>query len=183
MNRSRRPDSAGAFPFALAVRAAAFVVLLPGTVGGYFPFLILLASNGFRRPRPSVSSAGAVLLLFSGAAVVLRCVWDFFATGRGTLAPVDPPKRLVVAGLYRHTRNPMYNGVLAAILGEAWLFRSVVLLAYALGVFVAFHLFVVFYEERALASRFSAAYGAYRSSVPRWGFTVRPYDRPDALLD
>jgi protein-S-isoprenylcysteine O-methyltransferase Ste14 len=170
-------DSSAVFPFALALRAAAFVLLLPGTVGGYFAFLILRTANGLIRPRLSASSAGGALLLLAGVAVVLRCVWDFFATGQGTLAPVDPPKRLVVAGLYRHTRNPMYNGVLAAILGEAWLFRSAVLFEYALGVFVAFHLFVVLYEERALASRFSAEYAAYRRSVPRWGFTVRPYDR------
>jgi len=174
MNPRAKQESPSAFPLALALRAAAFVILLPGTVGGYFPVLILRASNGLVRPRLSVSSAGAALLLLAGAAVVLRCVWDFFATGRGTLAPVDPPKRLVVSGLYRHTRNPMYNGVLAAILGEAWLFRSAVLLEYALGVFVAFHLFVVLYEERALASRFSGAYAAYRRTVPRWGFTARP---------
>ena len=107
--------------------------------------------------------------------VLLRCVWDFFATGKGTLAPIDPPRFLVVQGLYRFTRNPMYNGVVALILGEAGLFRSVALVEYALLVLVLFHLFVVLYEEPALESQFGEAYRAYRRAVPRWGFTTRPF--------
>jgi protein-S-isoprenylcysteine O-methyltransferase Ste14 len=169
-------DPSATFPIGLAVRAAIFVFLLPGSVAGYFPFQILRASNRLALPRPSALSLAAAILLLAGAAVLLRCVWDFFAAGRGTLAPVDPPKRLVVTGLYRFTRNPMYNGVLAMIFGEAWLFRSSILLEYAIGVFVAFHLFVVLYEERALAARFRDEYAAYRRSVPRWGFTVPSAD-------
>jgi protein-S-isoprenylcysteine O-methyltransferase Ste14 len=68
----------------------------------------------------------------------------------------------------------MYNGVLALLLGEAWLFDSVSLLEYALLVFVLFHLFVVLYEEPALTSQFGESYRAYRRAVPRWGFTTRP---------
>jgi protein-S-isoprenylcysteine O-methyltransferase Ste14 len=69
----------------------------------------------------------------------------------------------------------MYNGVLALILGEAWLFGSVSLLKYALLVLVLFHLFVVLYEEPALTSQFGESYRAYRLAVPRWGFTTRPF--------
>jgi protein-S-isoprenylcysteine O-methyltransferase Ste14 len=69
----------------------------------------------------------------------------------------------------------MYNGVLALILGEAWLFGSMSLLKYALLVFVLFHLFVVLYEEPALTSQFGESYRAYRRAVPRWGFTTRPF--------
>jgi len=69
----------------------------------------------------------------------------------------------------------MYNGVLALLLGEAWLFGSVSLLEYALVVIILFHLFVVFYEEPALTAQFGESYGAYRRAVPRWGFTTRPY--------
>lgn len=107
--------------------------------------------------------------------MLLRCVWDFFAVGKGTLAPVDPPKRLVVQGLYRLTRNPMYNGVLALLSGEAWFFASVALVVYTLFILVLFHLFVVLYEEPTLASRFGESYQAYRRAVPRWGFTVHPF--------
>ena len=136
--------------FLLALRAIFFVLLLPGTVAGYIPFGILSTAGRLRAPELSLSSVGASILAIAGTVVLLRCVWDFFAKGKGTLAPIDPPRVLVVSGLYRFTRNPMYNGVLALILGEAWLFGSVSLLEYALLVLVLFHLFVVLYEEPAL---------------------------------
>ena len=158
----------------LALRAVFFVLLLPGTVAGYVPFSILHSEDRLRVPEPSLSSFGAGILAIAGTAVLLRCVWDFFAKGKGTLAPIDPPRVLVVSGLYRFTRNPMYNGVLALIVGEAWLFGSVSLLEYALVVLIVFHLFVVFYEEPALTSQFGESYRAYRRAVPRWGFTTRP---------
>ena len=161
--------------FLLALRAIFFVLLLPGTVAGYVPFRILSAADQVRVPELSRSSAGASIVAIAGAVVLLRCVWDFFAKGRGTLAPIDPPRVLVVSGLYRFTRNPMYNGVLALILGEAWLFGSMSLLKYALLVFVLFHLFVVLYEEPALTSQFGESYRVYRRAVPRWGFTTRPF--------
>jgi len=159
----------------LALRALLFVLLLPGTIAGYVPYRMLHARNLLRLPDLSLSSAAAGALALVGAAVLLRCVWDFFAAGQGTLAPVDPPRRLVVRGLYRITRNPMYNGVVALLLGEAWLFGSVALVEYAGAVFVAFHLFVVLYEEPTLAARFGDSYREYRKHVPRWGFTVHPY--------
>jgi protein-S-isoprenylcysteine O-methyltransferase Ste14 len=159
----------------LALRAIFFVALLPGTVAGYVPFRIISATSGLSPIGFSVSSAAASVLTFAGIAVLIWCVWDFFAAGHGTLAPIDPPRHLVVQGPYRITRNPMYNGVLAILLGEAWLFASTALLEYTLLVFLAFHLFVLFYEEPALESRFGESYRAYRKAVPRWGLTVRPF--------
>jgi protein-S-isoprenylcysteine O-methyltransferase Ste14 len=159
----------------LALRAIFFVLLLPGTVAGYVPFGILRAADRLRLPELSPSSVGASILAIAGTVVLLRCVWDFFAKGHGTLAPIDPPRVLVVSGLYRFTRNPMYNGVLALILGEAWLFGSVSLLKYALLVLVLFHLWVVVYEEPTLTSQFGESYRVYRRAVPRWGFTTRPF--------
>ncbi len=160
----------------LALRALFFVVLLPGTVTLVIPFHVL-------EPRPDLhalplrlSSAPPLVLVAIGAILLLWSVWEFFASGRGTLAPVDPPRHLVVSGLYRFTRNPMYNGVLLVLLGEAWLFRSVTLLVYAAVVLLLVHLFVVRYEERALETRFGDSYRAYRRHVPRWGFTTRPYE-------
>lgn len=126
-------------------------------------------------PRLSPSSLAAATLAVVGAAVLLRSAWDFFSAGQGTLAPIDPPRRLVVNGLYRYTRNPMYSGVLAVLLGEAWLFQSAYLVRYALLVLVVIHAFVVLYEERTLARRFGDSYRAYRRTVPRWGLTLRPY--------
>ena len=134
----------------LALRALFFVLLLPGTVAGYIPFGILQSGNLLRVPSLGPASVCAAVFAITGALVLLRCVWDFFAAGKGTLAPIDPPRLLVVRGLYRFTRNPMYNGVLALILGEAWLFRSIGLAEYALLALVLFHLFVVPYEEPAL---------------------------------
>ena len=170
--------------FLLALRAIFFVLLLPGTVAGYVPFRILSAADQVRVPELSRSSAGASIVAIAGAVVLLRCVWDFFAKGRGTLAPIDPPRVLVVSGLYRFTRNPMYNGVLALILGEAWLFGSMSLLKYALLVFVLFHLFVVLYEEPALTSQFGKSYRAYRRAAqpgasPRSHFKTAPGASPN----
>jgi protein-S-isoprenylcysteine O-methyltransferase Ste14 len=152
-----------------------FVLLLPGTVAGYVPFRIISATGRFSAISFSVSSVAASILTLAGIVVLAWCVWDFFAAGHGTLAPIDPPRFLVVQGLYRFTRNPMYNGVLAILLGEAWLFESIALFKYTLFVFVAFHLFVLFYEEPTLESRFGESYRAYRKAVPRWGLTARPF--------
>ena len=159
----------------LALRSLLFLVLIPGTVAGYVPLRILRGSKPSFMPGLSAASVLAGCLTLLGAAVLLRCVWDFFSAGRGTLAPVDPPKLLVVRGLYRRTRNPMYNGVLAVLVGEAWLFRSAALLEYAFLMLVIFHLVVVVYEEPILVSRFGESYQEYRRAVPRWGFTVRPF--------
>jgi protein-S-isoprenylcysteine O-methyltransferase Ste14 len=161
--------------FLLALRAIFFVLLLPGSVAGYIPFGILRSENRLRIPDLGPSSISAAILVVVGVMVLLRCVWDFFATGKGTLAPIDPPRVLVVGGLYRFTRNPMYNGVLAVIVGEAWLFGSVSLIKYALLVLVLFHLFVVLYEEPTLTSQFGESYRVYRRAVPRWGFRTRPF--------
>jgi len=159
----------------LALRSLFSVVLLPGTVAGYIPWRILSGTGGRRSAGSlpeTISSAMAVGLALLGLFVLLWCVWDFFAAGKGTLAPFDAPKLLVVRGLYRFTRNPMYNGVITVLLGEAWLFRSVALLQYTVVMLVIFHLVVVIYEEPALAARFGESYRTYRSKVPRWGFTV-----------
>jgi protein-S-isoprenylcysteine O-methyltransferase Ste14 len=160
----------------LALRSLLFLILIPGTVAGYIPLRILRASKQPFMPSLSATSLLAGCLALLGASVLLRCVWDFFSAGRGTLAPFDPPDLLVVRGLYRFTRNPMYNGVLAVLLGEAWLFQSTALLQYAALMFILFHLVVVVYEEPALKSRFGESYRAYRREVPRWGFTLHPFN-------
>ena len=162
----------------LAARSVVFVILIPGTVAGYIPWRILAASHRSPRPSSDIVSLLAAGLVAAGWGVLLRCVWDFAAAGRGTLAPIDPPRRLVVRGPYRFTRNPMYNGVVLALLGEALLFRSGALLEYALAALAVFHLVVILYEEPALRSRFGDDYAAYAAAVPRWGWTRHGYGAP-----
>src|SRR5215471_2906883 len=150
----------------LAARSIFFIILLPGTVAGYVPFRVLRSAGQLRWPTVSLSTCLAALIGLAGAAVLLASVWEFFAAGHGTLAPIDPPRQLVVSGLYRFTRNPMYNGVVALLLGQAWFFSSLLLLGYAATVLVCCHVFVVLYEEPSLESRFGESYLSYRKAVP-----------------
>lgn len=152
----------------LFLKNLVFTLVVPGTVAVYVPWLIA-------RGQP-IGSLGHVLtssvLLVLGGAIYLWCLWDFATAGRGTPAPVDAPKRLVVRGLYRYTRNPMYVGVLSVILGWAVLFRTRSLFLYALAVGAMFHLLIVLYEEPHLRRAFGVEYEDYCSRVGRWLPTV-----------
>lgn len=108
------------------------------------------------------------MFIFLGIAIGIWCFWDFIFTGKGTPAPIDPPKKLVVKGLYRFVRNPIYLGIAIILIGEILLFQSIVLIIYTLVVLTIFHLFVVFYEEPVLKDRFKDSYEEYFNSVPRW---------------
>ena len=151
----------------LFVKNLLFTIFVPGTVAFYLPYAI-----GTRASALSAIGAGRLLLaaplLLVGAAIYLWCVWDFATAGRGTPAPIDPPKELVVRGLYRTVRNPMYIGVLLVIAGWLALFRIWPLLAYGAGVWLVVHGFVVFVEEPGLQRRFGAAYDVYCRRVRRW---------------
>src|SRR5262249_21183385 len=109
-----------------------------------------------------------VIPFLLGVAIYLWCAWHFTFTGRGTPAPIDPPKHLVARGPYRVVRNPMYVGVLTAVLGEALLFQSLSLVVYAALVLLAVHLFVFFYEAPSLRQQSGASYQDYGAQVPRW---------------
>ncbi len=111
--------------------------------------------------------AGGVVMA-AGLGLVAWCFYDFAARGRGTPAPWDPPRRLVVGGPYRRVRNPMYLGILAILVGEAIFFRSAALVLWAAITAVAFHLAVVLYEEPGLRDRFGVDYDRYLADVPRW---------------
>ncbi len=149
---------------ALLLKNLLFTVLVPGTVAVYVPLLIAESCS----PASGPAFAIGLALLMVGTAIYAWCVWDFATFGRGTPAPIDAPKKLVVRGLYRYTRNPMYVGVLTVILGWTSLFGAANLVLYALAVGTCFHLFVVLYEERHLAREFGSQYEAYRSQVSRW---------------
>ncbi len=148
-----------------------FTVLVPGTVAVYLPLLIARS----RSPTSGPAFIGLAILVV-GAAIYSWAVWDFATFGRGTPAPIDAPQKLVVRGLYRYTRNPMYVGVLTVILGWAALFGALRLVLYALLVGTCFHLFIVLYEERHLRAEFGGQYEAYCSQVSRW--LPRPWRGP-----
>ena len=149
------------------VKTLVFTVLVPGTVTLYLPRRILFSERADTLPLGAARFLG-IPLITAGAAIYLWCAWDFATAGRGTPAPIDPPKELVARGLYRFVRNPMYVGIALVLLGEALVFRSEALLLYAAVVFLFFNLFVFFYEEPALERKFGEAYERYRASVPRW---------------
>ena len=150
----------------LIFRAIFFTIVIPGTVTVVGPWFVL-RGHGLGNSH-SLWAWPGLLPLGAGAAILLRCIWDFAVAGRGTLAPVDPPKELVVRGLYRYVRNPMYVGVLWILLGEAWLFVSLAMLVYVAVFFAWVHGFVVFYEEPTLRRKFGESYERYLRTVHRW---------------
>ena len=148
-----------------ALRSLLFLILAPGMVAGYIPLALL--RNGSQL-ETGIFVYLAFPLWLIGTVIVLWSFWNFLIQGRGTPAPIDPPKEIVATGFYRYVRNPMYVGVLAIIIGHFLWFRYWNLLIYATMVFVAFHAFVTFYEEPTLKRMFGASYEDYLKRVPRW---------------
>ena len=136
--------------------------------------------SGIARPAQlgAVEYAGIAVGVLGGA-LALWCVVSFALVGRGTPAPFDPPRKLVVRGPYRYVRNPMYLGAALALCGAAIFYRSTALLGYTGLFLVAMHGFVVWYEEPTLARLFDAEYEAYRARVRRW-LPRRSADAPSA---
>lgn len=176
-------ESSGTAPaFAQAARWPAALASL--TVGAAFFALWFWLLPGWLGLRVELAGAArwrwlAAVPSVLGFAIALRCVWDFGWTGRGTPAPVAPPKRLVVVGFYRYVRNPMYVGFAAGwvglwiVLGHANRTAITVAVIVALGV----HLFVVLYEEPTLALKFGSEYQEYCHNVRRWWPRVRGWRR------
>src|SRR5438128_8946253 len=129
----------------VALKTLIFSILVPGTVAGVIPWLLLQGPSGLALMIPSVWMVG-ILPMLLGVGLYLWCAGAFTFIGKGTPAPIDAPKVLVVQGFYRWVRNPMYIAVFSVVIGEALLFRSFLLLGYALLVAVVVHLFVVFVE-------------------------------------
>jgi len=155
--------------------SALFLVIAPGTVAGYLPWLI--SRWDFADDFGSSTAIRPVggLLIGIGLAGLLDSFLRFTWKGRGTPAPVAPTQRLIVSGLYRYVRNPMYVAVVAMVLGQALLFGDARVLAYAAAVWLAFHLFVLAYEEPTLRRQFPDNYEGYRRAVPRWLPRVGPW--------
>lgn len=143
-----------------------FFILVPGLLMGYFPYLI--STTDTELFVPGILGWLAFPLWFVGWTVMIWCFWIFIANGRGTPAPVDPPRNLVVVGPYRFVRNPMYAAGLTALFGWSLWSPSLALIAAPFLFFLAAHLFVTFYEEPTLKKKFGAAYDEYARRVPRW---------------
>jgi protein-S-isoprenylcysteine O-methyltransferase Ste14 len=152
-----------------------FFVVAPGTFAGYVPFRI----TRWRMQAPlfgvrAFRAIGAALIAI-GLLCLVECFARFALKGRGTPAPLAPPETLVVSGLYRYVRNPMYLSVAALAVGQALLLGHVALLAYACAALLVIHLFVIAYEEPTLERQFGAQYAAYRSGVRRWWPRTTPW--------
>jgi protein-S-isoprenylcysteine O-methyltransferase Ste14 len=147
-------------------RTLIFTIVVPGFWTVLVPYWV--AGRGMRFDLSGAAVAGW-LLVAAGAGLYLMCAfWGFALRGRGTPAPIDPPKKLVVEGPYRVVRNPMYWGVLCVMVGEAMVFRSLPLAEIGCAFFAFTMLFVVFYEEPILREKFGAEYAEYCRRVPRW---------------
>jgi protein-S-isoprenylcysteine O-methyltransferase Ste14 len=168
-----------------AVGSAVFFVVGPGIMAGLIPWL--LTGWRMREPLPywAPMRVIGVILIVAGLIALIQAFARFVVEGLGTPAPIAAPERLVVGGLYRYVRNPMYVAALVTIVGQALLLGRFGLLLYAGAVWLIAAAFVRFYEEPALTRRFGADYEAYRRAVPAWRPRLRPWepgarDGPDA---
>jgi protein-S-isoprenylcysteine O-methyltransferase Ste14 len=163
LEQRRRRAAAGSF---------VFLVLVPGVVAGLGPWWVAERTGG--ADMPLGARVAGIALVVTGAALLLHAFAAFVVEGAGTPAPVAPTERLVVGGLYRHVRNPMYLAVGAIIVGQALISGSVALVVYAAVFFAVVDAFVRWHEEPALARRYGGEYDAYRADVRRWRPRVRP---------
>ena len=158
--------------FAL-LRAAFFAALFVSIWTWFVPRWF---ARGPLEPRWSIP---AIVLMVVGGAIMLKCVWDFAWTGRGTPMPLDPPRTLVVTGLYRYVRNPMYAGMGVFLIGEALLLPAITreMLILVAAAWVAVTAFVMLYEEPTLRQLFDGDYDDYCRHVRRWIPRLTPFDK------
>ena len=175
------PDREKSATFLLLTKLAIFTLLVPGTVTVWLPLFVLYPQIRHRPIAGVETTVAGLALMAIGAAGYFWCALDFAFFGKGTPAPIDMPKVLVVRGPYQFTRNPMYVSVLLVLAGESLFFWSARLLEYAAAVAVCFHLFVLLQEEPTLRRKMGAAYEQYTQDVPRWIPRLRRDRRINAL--
>jgi len=151
-----------------AVGSLAFLVIAPGIVAGVVPWWLTGWTKEEPLPGWTVLRPIGWALVGGGAFVLIQTFARFVHEGLGTPAPVAPTERLVVGGLYRYVRNPMYLAVAATIIGQALIFGQPVLFLYAAAVLLTVAAFVHWYEEPTLREQFGAEYEAYLKAVPGW---------------
>jgi protein-S-isoprenylcysteine O-methyltransferase Ste14 len=152
----------------ILARAVVYATLFIGFFLIFVPARVLTSSGIIAPPTFGPWQAAGMLLAAAGAALALSCVLTFALVGKGTPAPFDPPRRLVVRGPYRFVRNPMYIGAALAMTGAAIYYRSIALFAYVVVFLLVTYLFVVTYEEPTLRRTFGKDYEAYCAKVGRW---------------
>lgn len=150
---------------AIFIKNLLFTLLVPGTVGFYVPWYF---AHWSFMPGTSVWHFG-LLLVGTGTIALLWCISNFAVLGKATPMPTNAPRVLVIQGLYRFVRNPMYEGVLLIIAGWALYYGNRTIALYGLIVALVYHVFVVYYEEPTLKKLFGKQYEEYRRTVPRWG--------------
>jgi protein-S-isoprenylcysteine O-methyltransferase Ste14 len=145
-------------------------LLYMGTLHGFFTFYLPYQLASLDKPwlDPGFLGLFSPLLWLAGTLIIIRCSMDIIRRGRGTPAHLDPPKTLIVNGLYRHVRNPIYLGALLVQLGYILWSGSKILIIYFLLFILAFHILIVFIEEPILRNMFGVDYDEYRKNVPRW---------------
>lgn len=148
-----------------ALKSLLFLILAPGTVAGYIPLILLHRGPQFDTGLLALFAAPFWLV---GGLILLWSFWNFLNEGRGTPAPIDPPKELVLTGFYQYVRNPMYVGVILILIGHFLWLGFWYILAYTVIAFIIVHLFVTLYEEPVLRMKFGEAYEEYLRRVPRW---------------
>jgi len=149
-------------------RSLLWAALVPGTVTVYAPYGLLSRTGALETFALGGVGIAGILLIGAGIAILLHCIHQFAVTGHGTLSPLDAPTRLVIQGLYRYSRNPMYLGVMLILTGEAVLFQSLPLLVYTSVCFLLLNLGIAFYEEPRLLRQFGREYEEYCRQVGRW---------------
>ncbi|HLG35341.1 MAG TPA: isoprenylcysteine carboxylmethyltransferase family protein [Bacteroidia bacterium] len=153
----------------LLLRNLFFTILQPGLVAGLIPYWILRDKQDEFFVTPlKVSQRIAIILFATGFFIMLNCIYRFATEGRGTLSPADPTKNLMVKGLYKYSRNPMYIGVMLMLIAEAIFFLSTGLWIYLIIVFIGFNLFILLHEEPRLRKDFGQEYLEYCKKVRRW---------------
>ena len=153
----------------LLLRNLLFTILQPGVVAVLVPYLILRGrKQGFWPEAWGAEHIVGGALILIGSCIVLICILRFATEGKGTLSPLDPTKKLVIRGLYRYSRNPMYVGVTTVLLGEALFLWSSALVIYAVVVFIGFNLFILLHEEPRCRRVFGTEYDDYCARVRRW---------------
>jgi protein-S-isoprenylcysteine O-methyltransferase Ste14 len=161
------PNAAVVNGILLTLRSLFWTVAFPGTFAYYMPWRFF-GLDRVLLDHPGPRQVAGLALMGIGTVLLASCIVEFARRGRGTLSPVDPPRELVVRGLYRYVRNPMYLSVTLVVLGELLLTGSRPLLIYWIVWFVLINLFIMGYEEPTLRRKFGASYEEYTRRVGRW---------------
>jgi protein-S-isoprenylcysteine O-methyltransferase Ste14 len=152
----------------MAIKTLLWSFFVPGAITVLVPYLLLSSQfDSFRFNISGFRFFGLIPILI-GVMIYIWCAWYFTFIGKGTPAPFDPPKELVIKGPYQYVRNPMYVFVALTLIGEAIFFQTTILVLFAVLAVIIFHLWVVLYEEPTLKQRFGWAYERYCESVRRW---------------